>query len=381
MESNKEKIKLRDRLDPKYTKVCLYAGITTILVIVALTLLYKSAVIWTVALKLIGAVLRPLILGAVLCYLLDPLCSFFEDLLIRPRIKSAKKKGKIYSGSMRGLAVLITLIIVFGAILLLLTVVIWSMTKQLSNVNFDSVKNLFAIAQSDAQGLINQIQTYLSNLGISVPSIGSNVASVVSGAAGSISGFFFGVIFSIYFLIDGKRISAYWKDVVKVTFRESAIARIMELLEDADKCFSGYIRGQALDALLVGVTTSIIFILIGMPYAFLIGLIIGVGNLIPYVGPILGYGAVIIVNLTQFNPTMLVIGLVIMAVVMFVDGNVINPRLLAGTIKVHPLLVVASLLAGGAIGGVLGMLISVPTGAFVKLQFEKWLAYKKKNSK
>lgn len=53
-----------------------------------------------------------------------------------------------------------------------------------------------------------------------------------------------------------------------------------------------------------------------------------------------------------------------------------NARLLAGAIQIHPLLVIASLLAGGAVGGILGMLLAVPVGAFIKLQFEKWLAKK-----
>ena len=70
---------------------------------------------------------------------------------------------------------------------------------------------------------------------------------------------------------------------------------------------------------------------------------------------------------------MLIIGIIIIMVIMFIDGNIINPRLLAGTINVHPLLVIASLLAGGAIGGILGMIVAVPCGAFIRLRFEKGL--------
>ena len=165
--------------------------------------------------------------------------------------------------------------------------------------------------------------------------------------------------------------------MVNTVFPEKTIAWVKEMIHDADRCFSGYIRGQAMDAVLVGVTVSIIFSIMGMKYAVVIGLLTGIGNLIPYVGPILGYGSVLFINLMNWNPQMLVTGLVVLLVVMTIDGNVINPRLLAGSIEVHPLLVVASLLAGGAIGGILGMLLAVPIGAFVKLQFEKWLAKKR----
>ena len=70
---------------------------------------------------------------------------------------------------------------------------------------------------------------------------------------------------------------------------------------------------------------------------------------------------------------MLLIGLIIVIIIMFIDGNIINPRLLAGSVHVHPLLVVASLLAGGAIGGLIGMVVAVPCGALIKLRFDKWV--------
>ncbi len=102
----------------------------------------------------------------------------------------------------------------------------------------------------------------------------------------------------------------------------------------------------------------------------------GVGNLIPYVGPIVGYLSLIVVCLLQGNISKLVIGLVILLVLMFLDGNVLNPRLLANSVKVHPLLVVAALIGGGALGGILGMLVAVPVGALIKLQFDRYLAKK-----
>jgi predicted PurR-regulated permease PerM len=69
----------------------------------------------------------------------------------------------------------------------------------------------------------------------------------------------------------------------------------------------------------------------------------------------------------------MIIGLLIIAVIMFVDGNIINPRLLSENVDVHPLLVVAALLGGGVLGGIAGMLIAVPTAALLKLQFDRYL--------
>ena len=105
----------------------------------------------------------------------------------------------------------------------------------------------------------------------------------------------------------------------------------------------------------------------------IIGICIGFGNLIPYFGPILGYAAVVIVCLPSGNITKMLIGLAIIAIIMFVDGNIINPRLLSENVDVHPLLVVAALLGGGVLGGIAGMLIAVPTAALLKLQFDRYL--------
>lgn len=144
-------------------------------------------------------------------------------------------------------------------------------------------------------------------------------------------------------------------------------------MKDADNAFSGYIRGQMVDTAIVGVMASIALSIAGVPYAVIIGICIGFGNLIPYFGPVVGYAAVVVVCLPSGNIAKMVIGLVIIAVIMFVDGNIINPRLLSENVDVHPLLVVAALLGGGVLGGIAGMLIAVPTAALLKLQFDRYL--------
>lgn len=363
--------KLREKLDLELTKKSLYIGCTIILSVVILMILYYSAGMWSVVWNLITAVLSPLILGGVFCYLLVPMVNFWDS-------KFQKLRKKEWNS--RGLSVLISLLIVVAIISLIFTVIIWSMTKQLSKVNFGIIKTMFENAQTDAQTLIKEADAYFDKFGINISELGIGLTNFIKGIAGGVSNMFFGLIVAIYFLLDGKRISRYWMNVGQAVFSEKTRNSLMQLGREADRCFSGYIRGQAIDALIVGTISSLALIAVGMPYAFLVGMIIGVGNFIPYVGPILGYCSIIIINLTEYNPRMLLIGLAIVAVIMLFDGNVVNPKLLAGAIKVHPLLVVISLLAGGTLGGIVGMLVAVPSGAFIKLQFEKWID-KRKQSK
>ena len=105
----------------------------------------------------------------------------------------------------------------------------------------------------------------------------------------------------------------------------------------------------------------------------IIGICMGLGNLIPYFGPIVGYAAIVIACLPSGNIVKMIIGMAIIAVIMFIDGNIINPKLLSENVDVHPLLVVAALLGGGVLGGIAGMLIAVPTAALLKLQFDRHL--------
>ena len=356
--------KLFQKLDPAYLKVALYAGGTVLVTFFVGLALYSALPALSKFSSLVLAVLRPMLVGFVIWYLLLPAVKKIEGALAK---RFGEKKG------LRGIAVLICFLVILAVIAIFLIVISQAFVSQ---INFSSIVNLVQGTETDLQEFINQAISYLERFNIKIPNIGSSLTGVVSSIASSTTTFFFGIIFSIYFLIDADRLRTYWRNAAQKIFPKRTIARFHELLGDADVCFSGYIRGQVTDAILVGAVVSIVFSFMKMKYALVIGLLAGIGNLIPYVGPALGYISVILVNLIAGDFRMLVIGLVVLEAIMLIDGNIINPRLLAGTIKVHPLLVIASLLAGGAIGGLLGMLLAVPTGAFIRMQFEKWLAKK-----
>ncbi len=366
---------LRNKLDPKYLKVCVYAGVTVIMTLIALLLLYLSGSIWATIWNLSTAILKPLLIGFVFSYLLSPAVSFFEK----------KINHKNYHRWARSLSVLLIFLLIFAFIALFLVLLSLTVYKSVTEINVESVKTAVTAAINSLNlnfnDLLRNAQELLEKAGISLNNVGDVATLAITAVSSFASSLLFGIIFSIYFLLDGRNISDYWGRVLHVFASDTSEQRLAELAKDADRVFSGYLRGQVLDALVCMILTTVVLLIVGAPNAILVGLMVGFGNLIPYMGPIFGYATMLVVCLPSGNFEKLIIGIICIAVIMFVDGNIINPKLLSDNVSVHPLLVVAALIGGGAIGGLLGMLLAVPVSAFLKLQLDKIIDEVEKNSR
>ncbi len=361
------------KFDQKYLKICVYASVTVLITALIGVLALSTGSFWSKLWSIFSAILKPLIIGGIICYLLSPVVKKIENLFDR----NGKKKWS------RLVSVVLVFAIIAALVMLVLVMLAVSIYKNVEALDLNAIKQLYAELESEYSEIWAGVESDLSSYNISTDSL----SAIVSGAASAVESFFsgllFGVIFSIYFLFDEEsKILNYWERAFHLIFGEKAKKQFLEFVGDADKAFSGYIRGQFVDAAIVGVLATAALTLAGVPYAAVVGITIGFGNLIPYFGPILGYVATVVACLPSGQIDKMVIGLVIIAVIMFVDGNIINPKLLSDNVDVHPLLVVAALLAGGAVGGIAGMLVAVPSAALIKMQFDKYLSRleKKKES-
>lgn len=134
-----------------------------------------------------------------------------------------------------------------------------------------------------------------------------------------------------------------------------------------------YIRGQLIDASFVGVMTAIGLSIIGFPFALLIGLIAGVGNLVPYFGPILGaIPAILVILVTPewaaTSEIVLVVG--VFLVVQAIETVFVYPIAVGNSVNLHPIVIILALLVGAEIAGILGMIIIIPLIAILKVTFE-----------
>lgn len=137
-------------------------------------------------------------------------------------------------------------------------------------------------------------------------------------------------------------------------------------LRDVDASLGNYIRGQLLVCVVIGAISALMFWLVKMPYPLLFGFIIGVTNVIPYFGPIIGAIPAVIIGATV-SIKMVIITLVIIFVLQFLEGNVLSPFIVGKSLHMHPVLIMFTLLVGGEVGGLIGLILAVPVLSVIKV--------------
>lgn len=389
-------MKWNGNLNKKYTQISAYV-IATAVIIYILSLVAKNApaILGTVLEKVgwLVKVIKPIIIGFVIAYLFEPVVLFFEKRLAnRKRYLEKPRKARFHS-------VLITVVIVFIALAAMISILVFSITNQLRLANFDDIIYLFKTYAGYITDFVNSLTEQLQELnfetkefqGILTEVTGkltSFVSNTLNSTAGSISSLTgtlttlaFSVIIGIWFLIDGKMMTNYMNKVMYALFNQKVNDRVHGFLNDADEVFSGYIRGQLMDAFVMMCLISISLSLVGVKFAVVIGIVAGLGNLVPYLGPIIAYACTAVVCLVNGDIRTLIIAVIVLVIIQAIDGNFIGPKLLSKSIEVHPLLVIIFLIFGSAIGGFLGMLLAVPVGALIKLLFVRFIDSKveKKN--
>ena len=178
-------------------------------------------------------------------------------------------------------------------------------------------------------------------------------------------------MFAVYFLFDVENLRKYWGRILRTIWSQGANDKLKYVYGDVNKVFSGYFRGAAMDGFTVALLISIGLTVVGMPYGVMIGVMAGIANLIPYMGPIVGYGLTIVSGVISGEIKTMIISIVIISVVQVLDGAVINPKLLSHSIEIHPLLVLVAIIAGEKVGGFAGMIVAVPFAALLKIWFER----------
>ena len=177
--------------------------------------------------------------------------------------------------------------------------------------------------------------------------------------------FVIGPVMAFYLLVDLPRLERGMMALVPPSRREE----IRGLMDRIGQSVGGFFRGQLLVALFVGVASSIGLWAIGLPFWLLVGIVAGVFNLVPLVGPFIGGALAVVIALISGQPLKAVWAALVLLAVQQVDNHLISPNVMGRTVQLHPVVVMLALLVGASFAGLFGMLVIVPLVAVAKIVF------------
>ena len=360
------------RWDKKY----LYWGITAFLVISASVLFYmllhhlpEIQGMWS---KIV-TILAPFIWGLVLAYLLLPLTRALEKLFSSPRMRKAHIKGKFARIAAIVVSEIVLLVILTAFVLLILpqlyssieTIVVNSpeyykkMTDWLE-LRLEDHPEVEQYVSQALETLSNQLMDIVNNR--LLPSMGSVLSSLTTGVFAALKGVYnliVGIIVSIYLLANREIAKAGFRKVLYSVFSIETAEEIRAGLVFTDKTFMGFLSGKLLDSAIIGLICYIVCAILKMPYTLLVSVIIGLTNIIPFFGPLIGAVPSAFIILLV-DPLKCLIFVVFIVVLQQIDGNIIGPKILGSTVGINGFWVMFSIILGGGLFSFAGMILGVP---------------------
>ena len=335
-------------------------------------LLVIAALIWVCTkiqfifqpfLTFISVVFVPLILSGFLYYMLNPILK----LLLKVRLG----RLRLNRGVASLLLVLMLILIICGGLAMLIPPVVKEITSLVTHlpqtasglqrllndtIQHSPLKNIDLTAyyrQFDHQ-LANYAQVVLKGLS-------SRIGDVINAVTNITVVTITVPVMLFYMLKDGSKLGPS----IQKWLSPHHAKEVDQLLGKMNDTLSSYIAGQVIECLFVAVFTSLGYLLIHQPLALVLGIVAGLCNIIPYIGPYIGIAPALFVSLTM-APQKLILVIIVVIVVQQIDGNVIYPNIIGKTLQIHPLTIILFLLAAGHIAGIAGMILCIPFYAVLK---------------
>ena len=329
------------------------------------------------AISKLTSILMPFIYGAVIAYLLKPVCNCVENFLRR---LLPEKMGTAANMLAVAISLLFGILVVYALFMMIVPQLITSVTTLYytarNNLNdfVDWASHQEIIASN--QKLLDFIETSYDNLQDTLDNIVRtklipSMQSLLSGAALGVMSFvtflkniIIGVIVSVYLLASRKKFGQQCKMILYSLIKPRWADIILEEILYADKMFGGFINGKILDSAIIGVLCYIACLIFKFPSALLVSVIIGVTNVIPFFGPFIGAIPATLLILIQ-NPIKALWFVLFVLVLQQVDGNIIGPKILGNTTGLSSFWVLFAILLFGGLWGFVGMIIGVPLFAVI----------------
>jgi predicted PurR-regulated permease PerM len=377
-------------------------GLTAFCVIAAAILFYYLLGLMPVLagfLRKLIRILSPFIVGIVITYLLAPLMRVLEKKVFQPLARGLYKGKK--KQAQKRFARICSVVICMLVLLIVLAALVYLIIPQLissiqmivgnSNTYIDNLTNW-------AQKLLQNYPDLSENLGSSIgsagesvgawlkdkllPRLGSLVTSVSAGVysvALALYNLIIGIIVSIYLMLDLERFKAACKRLLYTIFSVKAADSIQRDFDFFDRTFMGFLSGKLLDSAIIGLICYIGCAVMQMPYALLVSIVIGITNIIPFFGPLIGLipSAIIILMVDPFKCLIFVVFVLILQQV---DGNILGPKILGNSVGIDGFWIMFSIILGSGLFGFWGMLLGVPVFVVIYTAINKLIVRKLERS-
>ena len=363
------------KLKPE-TKEAVIAFSLSGILIVSFYLLISNMNIVTDALGTVIKVLMPFLYGIFFSFLLMPLRELVEH-------KWLKDKKMSQSGK-RKLAVLVCMVFMILVIVGFFSVLIPQMSSSIQafvrNIShyLSNAETLLANINGYAPDLVTKLSQMLSDLADmltdSLTDLSGGFGGIVTTISSVVNGvinFFIGIIITIYLLMDSEKFALQLKRIIYALFPAKVGNNIGHVTHLATDMFYKFFSGKALDSLIIGVICYICCTVMRMPYAVMIAVIVGVTNVIPVFGPFLGAIPCFII-LVMIDWVKALEFVVFIVILQQIDGNIIGPYILGDAVGLPTLWVMFAIIVGGALFGIVGMFLGVPTFAVVYTLVREW---------
>lgn len=326
--------------------------------------------------SLLGVV-SPFILGAAMAFVLNVLMSRLENSLFTG-------KGRLKRGR-RAVSLIMTLTIVVGMLVIVMSIIIPQLGQTMIAIGkkMPVAYDAFTVWIDNHMGYLKYVSGIVDGMNISwneivgkmsvwIQSLATDMIGGGIGIATSIVGavvnFVIGFIFAIYILLAKEKLAGQFKQAMYACLGEKRTDRILAVCNLSSTTFAGFISGQCLEACIIGIMFFITMTVFRMPYAMLISVVIAFTALIPIVGSTIGcvVGALLIL---MENPMQAIVFVVMFLVIQQIEGNLIYPHVVGGSVGLPSIWVLAAITIGGNLMGVLGMLIFIPLCSVIYAMF------------
>jgi permease len=330
-------------------------------------------------------ILKPFFAGLLISYILFMPCKKIENVFLKSKLKFVKKRA-------RGLSVVTTYIIFVLVIIIIINCIFpvlrESIVELVGNIPgyYETLVNKYKELPEDSvfkSDIIKDKMTELSNidmkqfLSINNEKIIQYVKNIINIFSG-IFDIFVSIIVSVYILLQRTTIMRFLRRFARALFKKNTYEAVNKYFTKANEVFFTFISSQLLDAVIVGILTTIAMLIIKVKYAPLIGFTIGLFNMIPYIGAIIAVGIGILITFITGGLGKAIAMAIVVIVLQQIDANIINPKIIGVSLEVSPLLVIFSVTVGGAYFGILGMFLGVPIAVVIKTVLNDWIDNKNK---